>query len=52
MTILLVLGIILLVGWIAGMGTHRTYGGLVSISLAGAVVLLIVWFLQAVIALV
>jgi hypothetical protein len=48
MSILLVLGLILLIAWIAGIGTRRTYGGLVHIALVVALILLIVWLLREV----
>jgi hypothetical protein len=48
MTLLLIIGIIFLVAWLVGLGTRRTMGGLVHIALAIALVLLIIWLLQAV----
>jgi hypothetical protein len=48
MTILLIIGIILLVLWLVGLGTRRTYGGLVHIALGVALILLIIWLLRAV----
>jgi len=47
MTILLVLGIILVVAWLAGLGTGRTYGGAVHVVLVIAVILLVIWMLRA-----
>ncbi len=49
MTIVLVIAIILLVAWLAGLVTGNTLGGLVHIALVIAIVLLIVWMLKVVV---
>jgi uncharacterized membrane protein YtjA (UPF0391 family) len=48
MTILLVLGIVIFVVWLAGLVTGTTLNGLVHIALVIAVVLLVIWLLRAV----
>jgi len=48
MTILLVLGIIFLLAWLVGLGTRRTFGGLVHVALVVALILVIIWMLRAV----
>jgi hypothetical protein len=49
MTIVLVIAIILLAAWVAGLVTGATLGGLVHIVLVVAIVLLIVWMLRVVV---
>jgi len=48
MNLLLVIGIILLIGWAAGLATSFTLGGLIHIALVLAIVLIIIWLLKAV----
>jgi len=48
-TIVLVIAIILIVAWLAGLITGTTLGGLVHIALVIAVILLIVWMLRVVV---
>ncbi len=49
MTVLLIIGIILLVLWIAGLTTGTRMNGLVHIALIIALILLIIWFLRVVV---
>lgn len=48
MNLLLIIGIILLIGWAAGLATSVTLGGLIHIALVLAIVLIIIWLLKAV----
>ena len=48
MNLLLVIGIILLIGWIAGVSTSVTLNGLIHIALILAIILIIIWLLKAV----
>ena len=48
LTLLLVIGIILLVLWAAGLITRRTLGGGLHVLLAIAVILLIIWMIRTV----
>jgi hypothetical protein len=48
MSLLLIIGIILLVLWLLGLISRRTFGGGVHILLVIAVILLIIWLLSAV----
>jgi hypothetical protein len=47
MTILLVIAIVLLVFWLAGITIRFTDSGLIHIVLVIGVILLVVWFLRA-----
>ena len=46
--ILLVIGIILLVLWLLGLITGRTFGGFLHIALVIAVILIILWVIFAI----
>ncbi|MCX7027600.1 MAG: lmo0937 family membrane protein [Spirochaetes bacterium] len=44
----LIIACILLIGWVAGLVTSITLGGLIHIALALAIILIIIWLLKAV----
>ncbi len=48
MNIILIIGIVFLVLWIAGIGTRTTLNGLVHIALIIALILIIAWMLRAI----
>jgi hypothetical protein len=48
MSLLLIIGIVLLVAWFVGIGTHYYMGGAVHVALVIALILLIIWLLRAV----
>ena len=48
MLTLLVIGIILAVLWALGLITRRTFGGFLHIALIIAVILIIIWLIEAV----
>jgi hypothetical protein len=47
LSLLLIIGIILLVLWLLGLISHRTFGGGVHILLVIAIILIIIWLLSA-----
>ncbi len=44
--LLLVIGAILLIIWIVGLTTRRTYGGLLHVVLVIALILFVIWLLR------
>ncbi len=48
LTLLLVIGIILVVVWMLGLITSRTFGGFLHIALIIAVILIILWLIFAI----